>query len=221
MVLAIAVLLFHISPATQKAPPADLPDDVESSASASVLFAQNLPDVFANVANVAAVSAVSATAQANPGAAASNASGESSAGTSSLAPLDVALRNSQSLSMIRVPEFQSKPMRFISAESLPSRRNWIALSIAQHAAAAFDAYTTRDGIAHGAIEQDPFMRPFAHSPGLYAAIQICPVVLDLAARRMQRSENNFIRRTWWLPQSISTGMFLVSGVHNIHVANQR
>jgi len=46
------------------------------------------------------------------------------------------------------------------------------------------------------------------------------VALDFAARHMQRSDNNFIRRTWWVPQTISTGMFLLSGAHNLRVANR-
>jgi hypothetical protein len=112
-------------------------------------------------------------------------------------------------------------VRFISPESQPSRRKWIALSIAQHAAAAFDAYSTRDAISRGAVEQDPFMKPFANSPAIYAAIQACPVALDFAAHHMQRSENNFVRRTWWVPQSVAAGMFLFSGVHNLHVADRQ
>ena len=64
------------------------------------------------------------------------------------------------------------------------------------------------------------MRPFAHSPGIYAAIQVTPVVLDFAARRMERSQNSFIRHSWWIPQSASTGLFLFSGAHNMSVANR-
>jgi len=64
------------------------------------------------------------------------------------------------------------------------------------------------------------MRPFAQSPAIYIAIQGAPVLLDYAARRMQRSPNSFFRRTWWVPQSASTGLFLFSGVHNLHVANR-
>ena len=94
------------------------------------------------------------------------------------------------------------------------------LSIAEHSAAAFDAYSTRQAISSGAHETDPMMRPFANSPGIYAAIQAGPVVLDYAARRMQRSQYQLLRRTWWLPQSASTGLFLFSGVHNLNLANR-
>ena len=102
----------------------------------------------------------------------------------------------------------------------PSRRAWLALSIVQHGAAAFDAYSTRDAISHGAVENDPLMRPFAHSPAMYAANQVGPLVLDLVARRMQRSDNSFLRRMWWVPQSAAAADFIFCGVHNLHVANQ-
>lgn len=145
--------------------------------------------------------------------------------TSSGTPLSASnfasvIRGSDSLSAIRVATPGAKALRFIEPESLPSRRKWLALAAAEHAAAAFDAYSTRRAVNLGAVEADPMMRPFAQSPAIYAAIQVAPVALDFAARRMQRSQNGFLRRTWWLPQSAAAGMFLFSGVHNLHVANQ-
>ncbi|MGH9756122.1 MAG: hypothetical protein ACRD4M_00145 [Candidatus Acidiferrales bacterium] len=104
-------------------------------------------------------------------------------------------------------------------ERYPSRRAWIALSIVEHGAATFDAYSTRQAISHGAVEDDPMMRPFAHSPAMYAAMQVGPVMLDVLARHMQRSNNNFLRHIWWLPQSVSTAGFVISGVHNLNVAS--
>jgi hypothetical protein len=134
--------------------------------------------------------------------------------------LDPAGQNSQSLETIRVPSIEpAKPAKVISVEQVPSRKSWLILSIVQHSAATFDAASTRDAVSSGAHEADPMMRPFAGSPGIYAAIQGGPFILDYAARHMQRSSNNFLRHTWWLPQSASTGLFLFSGVHNLHVAN--
>jgi len=130
------------------------------------------------------------------------------------------VRGSETLSAIRIATPESKALRFVDVESAPSRRKWLALAAAEHVAATFDAYSTRLAISRGAVEADPLMRPFAQSPGIYAAIQVAPVALDFAARHMQRSPNGFLRRTWWLPQSAATGMFLFSGVHNLHVANQ-
>jgi hypothetical protein len=127
-------------------------------------------------------------------------------------------QNSQSFSTIRIPDGNEKRYPTREVESIPLRREWLALMFLEHSAAAFDAYTTREAISRGAKEEDPMMRPFAHSPAIYAAIQVGPALLDVLARRMQRSQNNFIRRTWWVPQSASTGASIFSGAHNLSVA---
>jgi hypothetical protein len=137
-----------------------------------------------------------------------------------VASLDPGNANAQSLSTIRVPDPEPiKEEPRISVEGPGSRRKWLALAAISHGAATFDAYSTRQAIQAGAHEDDPFMRPFASSPGIYAAIQVAPAILDLTARHMQRSQVGLLRRTWWLPQSVGTGIFLFSGVHNLHVAN--
>jgi len=180
------------------------------------------PDVSSNVVSEPATVASTATSTApssssEPG----SSSTESESPKLTVVSLESASQNSQSLATIRVPSIEpATPKKVIPVENLPSRRNWLILSIAQHSAATFDAYSTRQAVSTGAVEADPFMRPFAQSPAIYVAIQGAPVVLDYAARRMQRSPNNFLRRTWWLPQSASTGLFLFSGVHNLHVANR-
>jgi hypothetical protein len=126
----------------------------------------------------------------------------------------------QGIATIRVPDPEpAKPIQIHPAETLHPSRAWLALSLVQSSAATFDAYSTRQAIGHGAVEGDPLLRPFAHSGALYGAIQVGPVVLDYVARHMQRSENNFFRRTWWVPQSLATAGFLVSGAHNMSVAN--
>lgn len=131
-------------------------------------------------------------------------------------------RNSDSLSGIRVPDpALEKPAKVTPAETRPSTRSWLLLSFVQHGTAAFDAYSTRQAIGRGAVEMDPLMRPFAHSAGIYPAIQVGPVLLDILARHMQRSENRFARRMWWAPQSVSTAGFLFSGVHNLGVSGHR
>ena len=65
------------------------------------------------------------------------------------------------------------------------------------------------------------MRPFANSSSLYAAIEVGPLLLDYAARRMQRSHVGLIRRIWWVPQSVSTAAFLASGAHNFGISTRR
>jgi len=123
------------------------------------------------------------------------------------------------LSTVRVPEIQNMRTHGIEEARVPSRRSWLALALAEHSAATFDAYSTRLAVSRGAVEDDPLMRPFAHSDAVYAAAQVSPLLFDYLARRMQRSDNLTLRRFWWLPQSMSTGVSLFAGVHNLHVAN--
>lgn len=128
--------------------------------------------------------------------------------------------NTQSLSTIRIPENSAPPVKPGPAEALSIRRSWLLLSMVQHGAATFDAYSTRQAIAKGGVERDPLMRPFAHSPAIYAAVQVGPGILDFVSRRMQRSQSNWIRRVWWLPQSMATAGFVFSGAHNLNVTRQ-
>ena len=128
-------------------------------------------------------------------------------------------QNSQAFSTIRINDPKApKQVGVIGVESYPSRRAWWTLAVAQHSAAFFDAYTTRRAVSMGAVEDDPMMRPFAKSPAIYAAIQAGPAVFDFISHRMMHSESPFIRRMWWMPQSLSTSASLVSGVHNLAVA---
>jgi hypothetical protein len=129
--------------------------------------------------------------------------------------------DAQALSTLRLASFQSTPpVRQASVEKLPARKSWLILSLVQHGAAGFDAYSTRQAIQNGAVEQDPFMRPFANSPAIYGAIQVAPLALDYLARRMQLSRHELVRHLWWLPQTTSAGLFLFSGAHNMHVAGE-
>lgn len=134
-----------------------------------------------------------------------------------VAALDATRNDNQTLSTIRIPD-SNKAFQPVSVESVPSRKRWLALSIAQSSAASFDAYSTRRALEGGAYEADPMMRPFAGSSGIYAAIQVCPIVLDYTAKHMQHSEIPLVRHTWWLPQTLGTGLYLFSGAHNMQVA---
>jgi len=126
-----------------------------------------------------------------------------------------------SLSTIRVPgNLPDKPSAPIGVERLPSRKSWLILSAVQHGAATFDAYSTRQAIETGAVERDPLMRPFAGSPAIYFAIQAGPLLLDYASRKMQRNSHEWVRKSWWLPQSASSALFIASGVHNLGVASR-
>jgi hypothetical protein len=135
--------------------------------------------------------------------------------------LEIPRDNTQALALLRVPEPEPiKPVKVYRAETPRMSRSWLALMIAQHSAATFDAYSTRQSIGHGGVEDDPLMRPFAHSGAIYAAIQVGPLVMDYVARRMQHSEYGMVRRMWFVPQSVSAAGFLVSGVHNLGVASR-
>lgn len=199
MILAIAALLFHMGPATDT---------------------RIVTNVAAEVASISTNSAspqpVAPATAAKP--APNSADPKTSPGVTRLALAD-STADSQTFETLRLPNpTPAKPIRVIAVETTPPRKSWLALSIIQHGAATFDAYTTREAVSAGAREDDPLMRPFAHSPAIYAASQVTPLVLDYAARRMQHSPRAFLRHTWWLPQSASTALFIFSGVHNLGVA---
>jgi hypothetical protein len=97
-------------------------------------------------------------------------------------------------------------------------RDWLALSITQHGAATFDAWSTRDVIASGqGRELNPMLRPFAGNGSLYAVAQVGPIVFDYLGRRMMTSQHNWIRRAWWVPQAVNTIVLLASGAHNLSI----
>jgi hypothetical protein len=98
------------------------------------------------------------------------------------------------------------------------RREWLALSVAQHSAAMFDAWSTRQAISSGrAQELNPMLRPFVRNDSIYAAIQVGPVLFDYLGRRMMTSRHGWARRTWWILQAVSTATSLASGAHNLSV----
>jgi hypothetical protein len=102
----------------------------------------------------------------------------------------------------------------------PSRRLWLPLTIAQHGAATFDAWSTRRVISSGqGQEQNLLLRPFAGNASLYAAIQVGPALLDYVGRRMMKSQQGWARHAWWLPQALGTAISIASGVHNMGVAS--
>ena len=209
MMLGIACLLFQLAPAARL-----LPLAVSEPAGATAV-----PSVGAPALDTVTIYKPSrpASAPAQLAEADSNRSASSLFHVTSSVP---STQNSQLLSTIRLPDAQpAKPVPIIGARSLPSRKSWVMLSLAQHGAATFDAYATRRAVASGATESNPLLRPFAGSPSMYAAIQVGPLALDYLASRMQRSQNRFLRRMWWLPQGASTSLFIIAGVHNLHLAH--
>jgi hypothetical protein len=215
MILAVAALMLQFGSAAP-AMPAAAAAAAKAAEPAPTISAPSLPD-----APKPAHLTSNATPDAQPSATSLSAEApEHTPAAVRFASLDAAGNDTGTLSTIRIPERNAKPFIPVNPESVPSRKTWLMLSIAEHSAATFDAYSTRRAIANGAHEVDPVMRPFANSPAIYAAIQVCPLVLDFTARKMQRSQNNFVRHTWWLPQAVGTGVYLFSGAHNMRVAGQ-
>jgi hypothetical protein len=104
----------------------------------------------------------------------------------------------------------------------PSQRFWLTLTIAQHGAATFDAWSTRRVISSGQCqEQNPLLKPFAGNASLYAAIQLGPTALDYLGRRMMKSQHGWARHAWWLPQALGTALSLASAAHNLSLACAR
>src|SRR5579859_1179535 len=71
------------------------------------------------------------------------------------------------------------PVEAPKAESSSAKKKvWYGLMAAEHSAAFFDAYSTRQVLSSGSgRELDPLMRPFAHSAAIYPALQVSPVVV--------------------------------------------
>ena len=102
-----------------------------------------------------------------------------------------------------------------SYESSRQRKEWFGLMIADHSAAAFDAWSTRRAISGGyGTESNPLLRPFSHSNAIYAATQVSPAVMDYLGRRMMMSQRGWVRRMWWMPQAVGASFSISAGVHN-------
>jgi hypothetical protein len=98
------------------------------------------------------------------------------------------------------------------------KKIWYTLMFASSGAAAFDAWTTRRAISGGyGTETNPMLRPFVHSPAIYVATQVSPLVLDFVGRKMMTSRRELFRRMWWLPQSAGMGTSLGAGANNMAV----
>jgi hypothetical protein len=137
----------------------------------------------------------------------------------SAAPSPAAIEPTHLISSYR-PVYGS-PVRTVSDRW--QKREWLALSIAAHGGAGFDAWTTRKVLSSvpNAQESNPLLRPFAGNASMYAAVQVAPTILDYLSRRMMNSRHDVLRNTWWLPQAVSAVVSVASGVHNLGVYNSR
>jgi len=111
-----------------------------------------------------------------------------------------------------------KPATTESYETPRQRVIWYSLMVADHGTAAFDAWTTRRAVSGGyGVEGDPLQRPFAHSGAIYATTQVTPVIMDYLGHRMMRSNHQWIRKAWWVPQAASASVSLGAGLHNYSI----
>ena len=135
---------------------------------------------------------------------------------------DSALALSSAAMLPLTPQPVLKPST-IQPENGPTQRElriWKTLLIAQHSAAAFDAWTTRRSIESGnGFERNILVRPFANSAAIYPALQVVPFGFDYLSHRMMRSQNRLFRKTWWMPQAASTAASLWCGSRNLRVAD--
>jgi hypothetical protein len=104
----------------------------------------------------------------------------------------------------------------LQAENRRKQFMWKSLVIASSGAATFDAWATRHTITtSGAQELNPLLKPFAGNTSLYAAIQVGPVLLDFAGKKMMYNRHPWVRRMWWVPQSASFVTSIFCGAHNL------
>ncbi|HEY4683339.1 MAG TPA: DUF5658 family protein [Candidatus Acidoferrales bacterium] len=107
-------------------------------------------------------------------------------------------------------------------EARPISRNermvWTSLTFSTQAAAAFDARTTRMLLhGYGGREVNPFLRPVAGSDaGLFAALQVSASGANYLGWRMLRSQRRWVRKLWWLPQTVNVAGSLFGGFHNLN-----
>lgn len=140
-------------------------------------------------------------------------------------------RSTSSMELPRAPgQTNEDVVAAASGSALPSKsplqepsqrlryREWLALSISGHGAAAFDAWSTRRVVASGeGQESNALLRPFAGNGSIYAATQVGPVVFDYVSRRMMKSQRGWARHTWWILQAASTAASFASGAHNLSI----
>ncbi len=128
---------------------------------------------------------------------------------------------SSSRGLRELPQPAGRSSAFFAAERTRTPKLWYALVAAGHGAATFDAWATRRVIQSGrGHELNPLLKPFANSNALYAAVQVGPALFDFLGRRMMRSEKPWVRRMWWLPQTLGTAASFWSGAHNLALARR-
>src|SRR5579863_4934713 len=148
MVLAVALLLAQVTP-VPFALPAAIPSRFASVASSAKAADTKMPDPSSEGETNSSMSVDLAAAHSAKSTSSSNAA--TVGATVSPAPIQTA-QTVLSLSSIRIqPVEPVREQPLIRPEPMPSRRAWLTLSLVQHGAAAFDAYSTRGAVSRGAV----------------------------------------------------------------------
>jgi hypothetical protein len=200
MVLATILLLFPVPQTGEVTKPATEPaavvssDTADGSNAAETLPSMPTPKVDSDGPTVA----VTANGETIPGSASTpGAEGYNPSGASSF-------------------RLESMKSPFTRPRETPAQRKvWYTLLVTSHAAAGFDAWSTRRAVALGYNEGNPMLRPFANSNAIYVATQVSPAVMDYLGKRMMVSQHGWLRRMWWLPQVAGSGISIGAGVHNV------
>jgi hypothetical protein len=111
--------------------------------------------------------------------------------------------------------------RKINSESRPQlpKKAFFSLALLNHSAVAFDTWSTRRLVDSGGRELNPLLKPVAHSGALYPVMQTWPVAIDYMAAKMARSKKPWMRKMWWVPQTVSAASSIVIGFRNVSLAN--
>src|SRR2546421_4850796 len=100
------------------------------------------------------------------------------------------------------PFLPVKPVFTRPRETPRQRKIWYGLALAGHSGAAFDAWTTHRAVAGGyGQEANPFLRPFAHSNGIYAATHVRPEAMGYFGKCLLVNQPGRARKTSTLPQT--------------------
>ncbi len=99
------------------------------------------------------------------------------------------------------------------------KKMFFSLALLQHGAVAYDSWSTRRLIDAGGRELDPLVKPVASSNALYPVMQTWPLAIDYIAARMARSDRPWMRKMWWLPQTVSAVSSIVIASRNVSLGN--
>jgi hypothetical protein len=99
------------------------------------------------------------------------------------------------------------------------KKTFISLTLLNHGAVAFDSWSTRRLVDSGGRELNPLLKPIAGSNALYPVMQTWPTAIDYLAARMARSDKPWMRKMWWMPQTVSAASSIVIGFRNVSLAN--